>query len=82
VADRTKLSERPPTCWHDAGDPLDKYAGLLRIRLPCDLTLFCSADSDFVSVCTTDLGCTDGNDTNADSDFVGACTPALRYSAE
>ena len=29
-ADRTKLSGRPPTCRRDAGDPLDKYAGLVR----------------------------------------------------
>jgi len=27
VADRTKFSRRPPTCWRDAGDPLDKYPG-------------------------------------------------------
>jgi hypothetical protein len=29
VADTTKFSGRPPT-WRDAGDPLDKYAGLVR----------------------------------------------------
>jgi len=29
-ADRTKVSGRPPTFRHDAGDPLDKYAGLVR----------------------------------------------------
>jgi hypothetical protein len=29
-ADRTKLSGRPSTCRRDAGDPLDKYAGLVR----------------------------------------------------
>ena len=28
-ADRTKLSGRPPTCRRDAGDPLDKYTGLV-----------------------------------------------------
>jgi hypothetical protein len=28
-ADRT-LSGRPPTCRRDAGDPLEKYAGLVR----------------------------------------------------
>jgi hypothetical protein len=39
------------------GDPLDKYDGLVRTRLPCDLTLFYSADSDFVGVCVnTRLG--------------------------
>jgi hypothetical protein len=31
-ADRTKLSGRPPTCRRDAGEPLDKYAGLVRTR--------------------------------------------------
>jgi hypothetical protein len=29
VADTTKFSGRPPT-WRDAGDRLDKYAGLVR----------------------------------------------------
>jgi hypothetical protein len=54
-ADTTKLSERPPTCRRDAGDRLDKYAGLVRTRRPCDLTLFCSADTDFIAACTLTL---------------------------
>ena len=29
-AERTKLSGRPPRCRRDAGEPLDKYAGLVR----------------------------------------------------
>ena len=45
-ADRTKLSGRPPTFRRDAGDPLDKYAGLVRTRLPCDLTFFCSVSGE------------------------------------
>jgi hypothetical protein len=38
------------------------------------------ADSDFVGLCTADLGFTGGkNDIGAgtDTDFIGACTPAL-----
>ena len=50
VADTTKFSGRPPTCRRDAGDPLDKYAGLVRravrTRLPCDLVLFCSVSGE------------------------------------
>jgi hypothetical protein len=34
VADRTKFSGRPETCRRDAG--------LVRTRIPCDRTLFCS----------------------------------------
>jgi hypothetical protein len=37
VADRTKFSGQQPTCQRDAGNPLDKYAGLVRTHLPHDL---------------------------------------------
>jgi hypothetical protein len=62
VADTTKFSGRPPTCRRDAGNPLDKYAGLARTRLLCNLTLFCSVSGEdmcllFVPFCNRSFVC-------------------------